>query len=505
MWAALALAACEQTGGVLPDSGRAPDAGPDAGGDDGGLDGGLAITPPFLPAAVLASLVTGDAAAQLLCANDFRHPNFPYDADLFIQVFCGPYLDGGAMPVPHSLSELQSMLGLGFTDSSGQNGVGGNPAFALSGHSTAIGTRFVSAINPHAIVFSPLLPDGGTPADYVSVAFVRGGEFAEVAARDPTLGTLVLYLVRFTLACDGSDAGCGFADLLTPAVESGWQSVTSYTASTQINDTVLDCLQCHQPQGTPGPTILRMQENSAPYTHFFSSRTPGGTALLGDFHAAHGQAEGYGGIPGTLIGQSDPALLAQFVAAAGFGAQPNAFPSAAIEAEVEQSAPGQPAVNVPMGTSATWETIYGVSQAGDAIPAPYHDVKITDPAKLAAASQLYQSVEAGQTPPDALTDIRAVFLDQGVRDMGFAPAAGLDGKGLLAASCQHCHNSQLDQTISRARFNVENLSLLPREVKQEATRRLGITDLNDPEMMPPPLFHTLTADERQLIISVLGQ
>src|SRR6202035_2289685 len=119
----------------------------------------------------------------------------------------------------------------------------------------------------------------------------------------------------------------------------------------------------------------------------------------------------------------------RLVAQAGF-VQPNPFDSMAIEAEVQASAPEQPAVNVPMGASATWNATYAQAREGKTIGVPYHDVKVTDAAKLGAASVLYQSVALGKSPPSALTDIRSVFLDEGIRDMGFAPAAGLGGADL---------------------------------------------------------------------------
>ena len=99
---------------------------------------------------------------------------------------------------------------------------------------------------------------------------------------------------------------------------------------------------------TPDPLILRMQEMDAPHTHWFSTKSAGGQALLDDFHAAHGREEDYGPIP--------------------------SFPSAKVEAEVAQIAPAQPAINVPMGWSQTWYDVYQAAATGQAIAAPYHDV-----------------------------------------------------------------------------------------------------------------------------------
>jgi mono/diheme cytochrome c family protein len=132
---------------------------------------------------------------------------------------------------------------------------------------------------------------------------------------------------------------------------------------------------------------------------------------------------------------------------------------------------------------------------------------VTDPSKLGTATGLYASVRLGQLPPSALTDIRDVFLDEGIRDMGFAPAAGLTGKELFVQVCQQCHNSRLNPQLSRANFNAELLvsgQLRPEE-KSVAVARLSITDPSNPLMMPPPVLRTLTGDERQRMVEFLEQ
>src|SRR5439155_17609679 len=102
-----------------------------------------------------------------------------------------------------------------------------------------------------------------------------------------------------------------------------------------------------------GKAILRMQEIEPPFTHWFSASTPGGRSLLADFHAAHA-GEDYGGIPAAMIDKSEPRKFAALVKAAGFADQPNAFPSAEIEAEVAAASHMQRGTKVPMGRTGTW-------------------------------------------------------------------------------------------------------------------------------------------------------
>ena len=476
-------------------------------GDTSPLDVGPAtVLAPDIPADAFATLKPPADAHAELCANDGMHPDFPNDADRITKMFCQDLVPGGSVPNVTGLADLQALLGLTFADpgATGGNGTGGNPGFAILGHSSALTARKVSSITPTAFVFTPPPAAGTKPSGYVFMAFDPGEQFVEVASHDPTLDEVNLYIVLFDKACASAPGGCTPADLLTPALTTGWSNVRVYESGTALNDTIADCRQCHAPVDA-NPQILRMQESTPPFTHWFSAKTDGGKALLADFHAAHGTDEDYGPIPKALIDDSDPALMAQMIDAAGFGTQPNAFDSAAIEAEVDAMAPGQPAQNVPRGWSQTWDDRYEAAEGGRFIAAPYHDVKVTDPDKLAKMTQAYRDWKSGAAT--TLPDIRDVFLDAGLRDMGFAPSAGADGPTLLVEMCQQCHNANLDPTISRDKFLVDQLATMSPAEKQVAIERLDPTrtPLSSRLTMPPTLFRTITDDERQAMIDALSK
>jgi hypothetical protein len=439
-----------------------------------------------------------DAHAEL-CDIDGLHPNFPNDADPITKALCQDFAPGGVMPTPHSLADLLKLLNLDFKDPNGGNGVGGNPGFAILGHSSALTARKVSTITPTVFVFTPPPADGSRPKGYSFLAFDPGEQFVEIASHDPTLNKVNLYLVRFDQACTNSPDGCSPTDLLTPRLITGWDNIRAYESSTSLNNTILDCRQCHAPDDSKDQ-ILRMQEISPPFTHWFSSETAGGKALLADFHGAHGYDEDYGPIPAALIDKADPALMAKAVTQAGFGNQPNAFFSDAIEKEVLQAAPSQPMLNNPPGWSITWKQIYDKAVNGQFIATPYHDVKVTDPKKCASMSKVYQDWMAGTI--DAIPDIRDVFIDEGLRDMAFAPKLGLNGRQLVVQMCQQCHHSLLDRTISRENFLVDDLDNMSRMEKDLAIERLQLPD-NNRLAMPPVLFRTITDDERRLMMEEL--
>jgi hypothetical protein len=456
---------------------------------------------PIVPHNAFETLKAPADAHDELCTADNQHPKFPDDADLLTKAFCQDKKPGGVIPTPHGLHDLLALLGIDFKDPNGANGQNGNPAFALLAHSSALTARKVSSITPTAFVFTPPPADGSKPQHYAFVAFDPGEQFVEVAVDDATVGVVNFYLVLFDKDCDSTPAGCSNVDLLTQSLITGWSNVRVYEDTTAINNTIVDCHVCHTPDNNAAP-FLRMQEIEAPFTHWMSMQTEGGRALFADFRRAHPASEDYGPIPAALVQKSDPSLMAQMVKQAGFGTQPNAFPSAKIEAELKAVAPMQPVVNVPIGSSSTWQTIYQAAVAGSFIATPYHDVKVTDPAKLTAMSTAYAAWKGGMRAD--LPDIRDVFLDGGLRDMGFAPRAGLDGKGLLQQMCQECHNANLDPMVSREKFLVDKLSTMSKAEKQLAIDRLRLGD-DDRLRMPPVLFRTVTQDETNAMIQALQQ
>jgi hypothetical protein len=462
---------------------KGPGAGPD-GGDGTGVGGGDSDAPVF------AGLLQGADQMKALCARGHQ--------DLAAQGLC-------SSPTIRNLSDLEHTIGL----FSGQS----PPQFALTGHSTSLVMRAVSAINPRAIIFTApslqptqLNNDGSFVADpgFVAMGFVRGEQFAEIAAHDAQSDEIHFYLVRFTQECNAT--GCTPGDLLTPAVETDWNGWLVYEDE-DLKDTILDCRSCHQPNGPGSRKILRMQERRSPWTHWFrnNQNEPGGETLLSDFQAAHGSNEDYGAIPAALIStpRSDPLVLEALVDNNTMSPQPNEFRTARIENEVSQSQPAQPDVNMPPGSSQTWSALYQNAVAGIDIPVPYHDVKITDPQKLASMTSAYQAVINGTMPRSGLPDIRQVILDEALPELSLRPAAGLDGPGILKHMCQRCHNSTLDQTLSRAKFNVEQLVSMSRDEKDEAITRLTMG--NDIKKMPPLRFGELSSAELQTVIATLKQ
>jgi hypothetical protein len=103
----------------------------------------------------------------------------------------------------------------------------------------------------------------------------------------------------------------------------------------------------------------------------------------------------------------------------------------------------------------------------------------------------------------ALPDLRDVFPDDAMRlsEMGVGTDPRLDGPALLIQTCSQCHNSSLDQSLTRARFRPD-LAAMSREEKDVAIARMMLPP-SDPLAMPPLRLRVMTRAARQLAIDAL--
>lgn len=415
--------------------------------------------------------------------------------DVVRRVFCGP--DRQEI---NSLHDLQVAFGLD------PSVLGGYSGSALTGHSTSLAKRSVSAINPRVIMFRMLvnlLDEGRGPIEFVTLAFNRGEQFAEIAIMNGQR-EYHFYVVKFKQACNERPEGCLPGELLTEAIEHDWRDVTLYDEKA-LQNTVLDCATCHQPDGPGTPKILRMQEFDDPWTHWFFNSTPGGRALVADYTAAKGD-ESIAGLPREDIGGVSPGGLETIVGGRDHY-QPNQFESELIEKEIMESAAleggNQPVDNSIPGTSPTWRIAYEASKRGEFIPTPYHNVKVTDPDKLARVTEAYQAYRRGELPLEELPDLRDVFPDDHARlaEMGISTEPGLSGEEVLIQACSQCHNERLNPEQSRARFRAD-LQGMSRDEKDVAIQRLMLPP-NNVHAMPPARLRVLSKEARERAIEAL--
>ena len=392
--------------------------------------------------------------------------------DSFAQALCGP----GAHPQIRDLAALLKLVGLDQ-----------DRAFALTGNSTSLVAMSVNPLNPRIIVFPRVGADLKRPDEMTAVGFVRGEPFVEVVSRDPGTGDLNFYLISFERRCDYEASGCDLASVLTEEIEHDWTAYSVYDHD-DLEATSFDCMSCHRPDGQGTKRILRMQELSSPWLHWFpqrfAQRTDSDRILLAEFTDIHAGDKQYGGVPiATIAGAIDEgsgAQLEALVRAEGFGDQPNPF-DAQIVTEMKNT-----------GTSATWQARFDAHLAGQAIAVPYPAVDVTDAAKRMAAARSYQDVVRGAAARGTLTDVRPVFSADATEKLGFVPAPGADGKTVLLEMCARCHDGRGNPGLAKNQFNVLTLDGLSRAEKDMAIARIGASMTTT--RMPPWRVGTLSPD-----------
>jgi hypothetical protein len=425
--------------------------------------------PSTQPSSSVPSGAAPNRALPALCSRP--------GADKVHDVFCA-----ASAPAITGLVDLQQALGLTFpsydagTDnvSIGYGGVG-SVRVVLLAHSTALSGDVVSPLNPRAIMI----------ADTTFIAFNRGVQQVELASLDRTRGRMNLYLVGFDQACNGASRGCSPGDLFTPRIESNWTSVT-VRDDEDLKNTPSDCRQCHQ--RNRDTSALLMRELDGPWTHYFGPDQedtadipePSGTALLRDYLGAKGD-EPYGGVPSAILRRTIGFTLENLVNIP----QPLLFDASSIMNERWPWTKAAGYTTRPV-RSPTWDAAYEAFKRGEQLALPYFAPRATDPDKQARLSDAYSRYRAGTLLTEDLPDLGDIFPDdaQTRAEIGLQSEPGATPAQALVQACGACHNDVLDQSLSRARFNID-LAHLERAELDAAIDRLRLPR-GVAGSMPPP-------------------
>jgi mono/diheme cytochrome c family protein len=456
------LAVCALLGGCSSDgAARMPDA----------LSGGVTELGP--------AQTTADGR-PILCERDRD--------DSVRAVFCGD-----DVPTVSSLAELQALLGLVPGGLTGPNAdmYGADSFVNLLSHSTSLSGSTISALNPRMIVIG----------EHAIMAYERGVQRVEVIAYARNPGLFNFYLFQFELPCDSAADGCKPADLFTPSVEHSWSQLT-VRDDEDLANTVFDCRACHQ-RGADFPQLL-MRELESPWTHFFrpfpepddKSLGPGvqGHDLLQDYLDAKGD-EPYGGFRVDRVARIAPFVLQSTVTQA----QPVLFDAPGIENE---RYPYDDATGYPSEASAspTWEEAYAAFKRGDQLALPYVEQRASDADKQAALSRAYQRYRQGELP-----DLADIFPDdpQLRARIGLQSEPDATAEDTLIQACGSCHNDVLDQSLSRAKFNIDLWQLDASEITR-AIERIERAP-GERGVMPPPEARQLDPEARQRLLAYLRE
>lgn len=369
-----------------------------------------------------------------------------------------------------SLADLQAGLGFDYRQPDSAGSANPDP-YATSyssfvvflGHSTALSGQLVSPINPRAIMINAS----------TFMAFSRGVQQVEVIAQDRTTSTLNFYLVSFEQACNDAVHGCVPGELYTPQVEADWLKVALQDGE-ELKNTPSDCLQCHQ-RGRSDPMLL-MRELRGPWTHFFGSPDqqplpfdePLGGELARDYLLAKG-AEAYAGVPAQVLVATVGFTLQNSVAQS----QPLLFDGDAI---LNERWPWRPEGYLAQPSrSATWQAGYDAFKRGEQLALPYYAPRVTDLAKQAKLTDAYQRFLKAELSAAELPDLGDIYPDdpQTRAEIGLQTEPDATPAQAVVQACGTCHNDVLDQSLSRARFNVA-LDKMDRAELQSAIARLRL-------------------------------
>ena len=450
-------------------------------------------------------------------------------------VFC----TGTPVTVTNS-EELLDVLGVPFNGPGGRNaqmGYGdGNPAWSVAGHSASLSRRIVNPINPRVIVHTPALNHLDPVPGFVAVAFVRGEGFAEIITHDPLRDDLNFFLFKFDYRCAGPSVSfydpedgkyyertdCTDEERFSEQYESGWSGYTIY-AGEDLENTILDCLPCHESGlrtgATPRKRLLMFQLNSMwmhwmyDNHHFYEwTENPLGMgpfhAMLQQYVAAHATdaqplGETFGGIPRGALYASRPKALEDMVEANGYG---NGFDDTAYDANGSNTGLLEDYRALGMFNAYGWRELYALNLNGLMITPPARGELPYNSQKMAALIQNYSAYRNGETTK--FPDITDVYDEVSLAAVGLRVHPGLSAPEILMHACSQCHHDGLNQEVSRAKFQIgsaargQSGSDLGDYFARLTAAELGTLQnrINLPEdhirAMPPGRLRTLDSAER---------
>jgi cytochrome c553 len=182
-------------------------------------------------------------------------------------------------------------------------------------------------------------------------------------------------------------------------------------------------------------------------------------------------------------------------------AQPLVFDSGLIESELFPYGPnGYPAQAKP---SPTWQAAWEAFKRGEQLALPHAETRPTDPKKQARLTEAYARYRAGALSADELPDLSDIFPDDPHTraQLGLQTEPDATPAEALIQACGSCHNDVLDQTLSRARFNIA-IARMDRAELDTAIDRIG-RDRAARGVMPPPDARQLDQDVRTQLLDYL--
>ncbi len=424
-------------------------------------------------------------------------------------------------PKVTNTTELLEALGLPFDGPGGKDAQiklgNGNPAWSAVGHSASLSRRLVSPVSPRVVIHTPVSTHLSASPGYTILAFVRGEGFAEIITHDSVRNDLDFFLFKFAYRCL-DPPNCTNRERFSEDYESGWTDYTVYGVE-DLENTPLDCLQCHKHGMRTSPTrqrsLLMFQLNSMWMHWMYDNRhyrewtdNPAGPGpfheMLQQYLVAHGTekeplGERFGGIPDGAIYGSRPRSLEDLIEGNGFG---NGFDSTAYEPNGSRD--GLLEDNRARGLYMLyeWAELYAMNLQGLLIAPPGRGESPFDSDKLSTLISKYSAYRMGESTE--FPDVSDLFGKEDVYAVGLRVYPGLSAPEIVMQACTQCHHGELNSEISRANFDVAKIAKL--SVKELRLTQERVTLPKDHlKVMPPFRLRTLDKEERQKIVEWLDK
>jgi cytochrome c553 len=354
-------------------------------------------------------------------------------------------------------------------------------SISIATASSGLTTRTTSLLRPR--LFATTLVEGGNPkAPIAMVAFSRGDRLIEMAGYDEQSKEINFYLLSYELACN---ANCSSQQLFGASSESAWTSWTLY-GEQDLQDTPLDCLTCHRPDGDSGRKRFLMRDIASPWLHWLQSRFEGDNCASGIDQAplpplregfVSLYPQGYGGFPAKLAHFADGHNLHSAILL--FGMQNHSDLDEPFHMHSQ---------NIYQQWRCDKANTLWQSYRNDTLfkhgfyPSSYR-FDVTKPTDTPLSPQGLENFLKANDAMDAF-EIANHFVDREAQtEVGAIASETWDGPTIVTAMCSRCHDQRSPEGSVRAKFKVD--AITPTSAATALTRIALPT--NSPYAMPPRL------------------
>ena len=128
---------------------------------------------------------------------------------------------------------------------------------------------------------------------------------------------------------------------------------------------------------------------------------------------------------------------------------------------------------------------------GHRLPLPSYRIDITSELTRDEVAETYKAVQSGAMAREEMVHPSAAIAYSSMSEMSLVPDQSATAEQILTHMCARCHNGNLDQSLSRAKFDATNLGGLDDLQKAVIADRIQRHE-DDRFQMPPRRSGTIS-------------